>query len=438
MILQILLTLFLVFLNGFFVAAEFAIVKVRISQVELRAQSGSRASKISKHIVNHLDAYLSATQLGITLASLSLGWIGESIVADMVLDLFKVLHWQADPILAHKIALPTAFIIITFLHIVFGELAPKSMAIQYPVRTTFAVAIPLQIFYILLRPFIYVLNKFANFALRMAGISPALGHEAHSSEELQIILEQSKVSGTIETSEHELIKNVFDFRERTVKKVMVPRTKILAINIETPDQEALDIIVREGYSRVPIFKDKIDNIVGVAHAKDILAIVTQQNNFHLKDIIRAPYFVPESKKINDLLAELQQHRIQMAIVLDEFGGTAGIVTLEDIIEELVGEIQDEHDEEKPLVEKISDREFIVNAFAMISDVNEFLPEHIVESDEYDSIGGLMNMIFEKIPEEKETMNFGSYNFIILKKSERNVESVKITYIKHSEGKTSTD
>lgn len=425
MFLEILLTLFLVFLNGFFVAIEFAIVKVRISQIEIRAKTGSRAANIAKHIVSHLDSYLSATQLGITLASLGLGWIGEAVVVDILRNAFIYFHLHIDPELAHKIAFPTAFVLITFLHIVFGELAPKSMAIQSPVRTTFAFAIPLQIFYLIFKPFIWVLNRIANNVLRIVGISPALGHEAHSSEELQLILEQSRVSGAIENSEHELIQNVFDFRERTVKKIMVPRTKIAAIDIDTPDAEALEHIVKEGYSRMPVFSENIDKIVGIAHAKDILAILTRKESFVLKSNLRPPYFVPESKKINDLLSEMQQQRIQIAVVLDEFGGTSGIVTLEDIIEELVGEIQDEYDEEKPIVEKVSENEFIVNAYAMISDVNGFLPRPLEESDEYDSVAGLMNMIFEKIPDVQEKMSYGGYEFTILKKTERNIELVRI-------------
>lgn len=426
MLLDILLTIFLVFLNGFFVAAEFAIVKVRASQIEIKAKSGSKVAATARHIVNHLDAYLSATQLGITLASLGLGWIGESVVTKIILSIFSVLNLSITPELAHNIALPVAFALITVLHIVFGELAPKSIAIQRPVSTTFGIALPLNFFYMLFKPFIWVLNGLANVILRRMGISPIHGHEVHSAEELQLILDQGKETGALDSSEHELIKNVFDFNERTVKKVMVPRTQIAALQAHISMDELIDTVIREGYSRMPVYKGSIDNIIGIVHAKDLLVRVRKKDKFTLSDILRQPYFIPESKKISDLLSEFQLQRVQIAIVADEFGGTAGIVTLEDIIEELVGEIQDEYDEEKPIVEHQGMNEYVVNAYATISDVNEFLPFPLPEHVEYDSIAGLMNVIFEKIPEQDEKMNFGGYEFTILKKTNMNVELVKMT------------
>src|SRR5690606_22269209 len=353
---QIFLTFFLVFLNGFFVAAEFAIVKVRSSQIEIKAKSGGAVAKIAKHITQHLDNYLAATQLGITLASLGLGWVGESVMKHILIDIL-LFFGAGDSFAASfsQTAAPiTAFAIITILHIVFGELAPKSLAIQRPVSITMGVSFPLHVFYLIFRPFIWLLNGFANALLKLAGIGTISGHDTiHSSEELQYILEQGKESGALDLSEHELIKNVFDFNERIVKNIMVPRTKISAVELTTPSGELLETIIKEGYSRVPVYDETIDKIVGVVHAKDILPLLAEGKELVLKDIIRKPYFIPETKKINDLMSELQQKRMQIAIVLDEFGGTAGMVTLEDIVEELVGEIQDEYDEEKPIVEKVS-------------------------------------------------------------------------------------
>jgi CBS domain containing-hemolysin-like protein len=426
-------TFFLVFLNGFFVAAEFALVKVRASQIEIKAKTGSRVAKIAKHMTQHLDGYLAATQLGITLASLGLGWVGEAVMTDIVSRFFNFLQVDMSSSVATNIGHVLAFAIITVLHIVFGELAPKSLAIQRPIGTTMGIALPLHFFYLLFRPFIWLLNGFANLILKMLGINSIGGHEAHhSSEELQYLLDQGKESGALETNEHELIKNVFDFNERVVKNIMVPRTKISGIELNTPHKELLDIIIREGYSRIPVYDETIDKIVGIVHAKDILPLLAESKECILKDIIRKPYFIPETKKINDLLSELQLKRIQIAIVLDEFGGTAGMVTLEDIVEELVGEIQDEYDEEKPIVEKLSDNEFIIDATASIYDVNEYLPHDLPEDGDYDTVAGLVSEIFGKIPEVGEISDFNGYTITILKKADQNVESVKLELVINNE------
>ena len=426
---QVLLTIGLILLNGFFVAAEFAIVKVRSSQIELQIKTGGRVPRVAKNITNHLDGYLAATQLGITIASLGLGVIGQSVATKAMLNVFGyfgiklTLPWVID--VCHVVA----FCIITTFHIIFGELAPKSLAIQRPMAITMGVSVPLNIFYQIFKPVIWVLNKFANMVLLLLGIKPIRGYEAHhSSEELQYLLDQGKESGAIDSSEHELIKNVFDFNERVVKNIMVPRTKISGLEVNTTRDELLAELITEGYSRMPVYDDTIDKIIGIVHAKDILPLMVKQVDFKLRDIIRKPYFIPETKPINDLMAELKQKRIQIAIVLDEFGGTAGMVTLEDIVEELVGEIQDEYDEEKPIVEKLTETEFVVNALAPIYDVNEHLPYDLPEDGDYDTVSGWLGDIFGKIPEVGEQIEANGYNITVLRKSDQNIESVKLEWI----------
>ena len=327
-----------------------------------------------------------------------------------------------------------AFLFITILHIVFGELAPKSIAIQRSVRTVMNIAVPLRFFYVVFGPFIWFLNGFANFILKSFGINTAPGSEAHhSSEELQYLLEQGKETGALDSTEHELIQNVFDFNERVVKNIMVPRTKISGVEIDTDQDELLDTaLITEGYSRMPVYEETIDKIVGIVHAKDILPLLAEKRVFELKDIIRKPYFIPETKKINDLMAELKQKRIQIAIVLDEFGGTAGMVTLEDIVEELVGDIQDEYDEEKPIVEKVNDNEFIVNALAPIYDVNSHLPHDLPEDGDYDTVSGWLGDIFGKIPDVGEQKESSGYNITVLRKSDQNIESVKLELLLNEE------
>jgi len=430
--LYLFLTLFLVLLNGFFVAAEFAMVRVRGSQIELKAKSGSPVAKIARGIMHNLDGYLAATQLGITIASLGLGWVGQDVATKLMLNLFSAFGVVITSSFIINTSHVVAFAFITILHIVFGELAPKSIAIQKSVWTVMAVSVPLRFFFVVFKPIIWLLNGFANLILRLVGIKTIQGEAHHSSEELQYLLDQGKETGAIDSNEHELIQNVFDFNERVVKNIMVPRTRISGVDINTEKDELLEILITEGYSRIPVYDDVIDKIVGIVHAKDILPLLARNEEIILKDIIRKPYFVPETKKINDLMAELQQKRIQIAIVLDEFGGTAGMVTLEDIVEELVGEIQDEYDEEKPIVEIINDREFIVNALAPIYDVNEHLPHDLPEDGDFDTVSGWLGDIFGKIPEVGEQKESNGYNITVLKKSEQNIESVKLELLINEE------
>ncbi|WP_183566888.1 hemolysin family protein [Mucilaginibacter sp. SP1R1] len=425
-------TVLLVLLNGFFVAAEFAMVRVRGSQIEIKAKSGSGVAKVARGILHNLDGYLAATQLGITIASLALGVVGEEVATNIVIRGFLAIGINLSNgfITASHIL---AFTFITVLHIVFGELAPKSIAIQKSVRTVLAVSLPLRFFFVFFKPLIWLLNGFANFILKLLGINTLEGGEAHhSSEELQYLLEQGKESGALDSNEHELIQNVFDFNERVVKNIMVPRTKISGIDVASTTQELLEMIITEGYSRMPVFDDVIDKIIGIVHAKDILPLLARNEEIILKDIIRKPYFIPETKKINDLMAELQQKRIQIAIVLDEFGGTAGMVTLEDIVEELVGEIQDEYDEEKPIVERVNDREFIINALASIYDVNEHLPHDLPEDGDFDTVSGWLGDIFGKIPDVGEQKESNGYNITVLRKSDQNIESVKLELLINEE------
>lgn len=432
MALDLFWTILLVLANGFFVAAEFAIVKVRASQIELQAKSGSKVARIAKSITQHLDGYLAATQLGITLASLALGWVGETVMTNLVGEIFAAFGIDISLGWAKTAGFVLAFGTITILHVVLGELAPKSIAIQKPVATTMKIAIPLRFFYYLFIPFIWVLNGFANFLLRLVGIQPHPHEGAHSSEELQYLLDKGKESGALNNAEHELIKNVFDFNERIVKNIMVPRTKIVAIRLTDTTDDFIETVMEEGYSRIPIYDDNIDQIVGVVHTKDILPLVARGQEVVLQDIMRKPYFIPETKKINDLMAEFQLKRIQIAFVLDEFGGTAGMVTLEDIVEELVGEIQDEYDEETPVVEQISETEFMVDAGASVHDANGYLPLELPESSDYDTVAGLVSHIFEKIPEVGETVEEFGYVFTIIKKTQQNIEFVKLDLVERAD------
>ncbi len=425
---EILITFLLVFLNGFFVAAEFAIVKVRVSQLEIKIKKGNRFAILSKHIVSHLDGYLAATQLGITLASLGLGWIGEPVVSKIIIGLFDLVGISIDPELAHDISLPTAFAIITILHIVFGELAPKSLAIQRSEKTALFIAYPLQFFFIIFRPFVWILNGIANLILKIIGITPVHDSEVHSSEELQYLVQQGQKSGEIDEAEYKIIKNAFAFSDQIAKQIMVPRTQVFAIDVNKFTNETIGRIIEESYSRIPCYDGEFDNILGVVYLKDILIASRKNETINIQKLIRNAIIIPETKSIGHLLNEFQIKHQQMAIVVNEYGGTEGIITMEDILEELVGEIQDEYDNEIPFVEKIGDNIYNVIASGSIDDINELLPYPIEKDEQYETLAGYLILKFGKIPFVREKITIGSYEFSVLKKNRSTITLVQIVYI----------
>jgi CBS domain containing-hemolysin-like protein len=282
----------------------------------------------------------------------------------------------------------------------------------------------MRVFYFVFSPFIWFLNKSSNLVLRLVGIKKVGEEEVHTEEELRLILTESEEGGAIKPSENELIQNVFDFDDRIVKQIMVPQNRVVALDVELGKNEITKMVIEEGFSRIPIYLGDIDHVIGIVHSKDLLKALIENKFKSLKEIMRPANFVPESMKINDLLREFQKNHAQMAIVTNEFGATAGIITMEDIIEELVGEIQDEHDEEKPNVEKKSDTEFIVNAQTTITDVNESLPIALPINPHYETVSGYINFIFGRIPAVNDKRYKDGYEIVILKRSRQSVDSIK--------------
>lgn len=424
------ITLILILVNGFFVCAEFAFVKVRASQLDIKAQTGSSRAKLAKSLLEKLDAYLSAAQLGITLASLALGAVGEEVISHLVTILFDKAGWANGAPNAHTFSLPIALALLTYFHVTLGEQIPKMIGIKYSMAAILIIAWPMRIFYFICSPFIWFLNKSSNVALHMMGVKKP-EEEFHSEEELRLILTESEEGGAIKPSENELIQNVFDFDDRIVKQIMVPQNRVVALDVELGRQEVTKQIIEEGFSRFPIYLGDIDNIVGIVHTKDLLRTLMDNKFRSMKDIMRPVHFVPESMKINELLRDFQKHHFQMAIVTNEFGSTAGLVTMEDVIEELVGEIQDEHDEEMPNVEKKSDTEFVVNAQAAITDVNEALPIALPENPQYETVSGYINFIFGRIPAVNDRRKKDGYDIVVLKRTRQSVDSIKFTVIEEN-------
>ena len=426
--LKLLFTVLLVLVNGFFVAAEFSLIRVRLSQLEIKAKEGSRLAGQALGVLRKLYDYLSATQLGVTIASLLLGAVGEELFTEIISGLLPRLGLPISAITAHSVAVGLGLILLTFMHVLFGELFPKALAIQRPEAVSLALVLPLRGFYFLTRPLTWFLSKASSAMLGAVGIQNVHGTEAHTSDELRLLLDQSKESGEIQDSEHELIENVFQFNDRMVKQIMVPRTKLSALDVAATEEEVLETVFSEGYSRLPVYEDNIDNIVGVLYVKDLLPLIRRQEPLDLARIMRPAYFVPETKKINRLLRQFQRKHIVMAIVSDEFGGVSGIVTIEDIMEELVGEIQDEYDNEVPVVEKISDTEYRVNPATPIPDANEYLPYPLPEGEDYETVGGLLNVIYGAIPEVGDLAVLDPYEFRILSRAGRVVELVELRMV----------
>ena len=432
-VVKLLLALFLVLLNGFFVAAEFSIVKVRYSQIQLKAAEGNSMAKQAEHIIKHLDEYLSATQLGITLASLGLGFVGESALHHIIENLFHYFGFAVADATVTTVSLVTSFLIITIMHIVFGELIPKSIAIRKAEPTTMFIAVPLRAFYTIFKPFIWTMNQMSNGVLRLMNIHPASEHEIHSTEELQLLVKQSADSGEIEEENYEIIKNAFDFTDHSAKQIMVPRQNISSIDIEEPVEEIITKIMDGGYSRLPVYKNSIDNIIGIFYAKEIIREYVKRKgqitHEDLDKLMREPFFVVGSKKISDLLKVFQQKKQHLAVVIDEFGGTEGIITLEDILEELVGEIQDEEDDEDKIVEKVGENVFWVQATQPLDEINEHLPKlfPLSEDGEYNTLAGYILHELEDIPEENQEFTINDYHVKILKMQNKSVDLVELTY-----------
>jgi CBS domain containing-hemolysin-like protein len=422
-LLNLFLVLLLVLLNGFFVAAEFAMVKVRSTRIDTLLQEGNTRARFAKKVVDHLDTYLSACQLGITLASLGLGWIGEPAVAAMIEPV--MISWGFPAQVIHTVSFVIAFSIITALHIILGELAPKSLAIQKADRVTLWTSVPLIAFYKLMYPFIWILNTISNWILRMVGIQVVNEHEAaHTEEEIRILMEESHKQGYINKTELTFVDNIFDFAETNAREIMIPRTDMVCLDVQDTFSENLDKALSEELTRYPVCDDDKDNIIGFVHVKDILKAVAKGTNPNLREMVREVTAIPETMHISDLLKVLQKNRTQMAIVVDEYGGTAGMVTVEDILEEIVGEIEDEFDEDRSWIEMQDNNTYSVDARIQLDEFNEFF-EVQLETEEVDTFGGWICLHTELPPKVNSKIEYNEYEFIITEADHMRVNRVLV-------------
>jgi CBS domain containing-hemolysin-like protein len=394
--------LVLVGLNAFFVAAEFALVRVRESRIVQLEQEGSTRAAVVRESLRDLDSYLSVCQVGITVASLGLGWVGEPAVSRLIEPLFEAVGITSERVVS-LIAVVLGFSVITYAHLVFGEQAPKYFSIQKAEGVALWISRPLNLFRLVFNPVVWVVNASTNFVLRPWGIRLGEEMEAHSEEELRIMISSSTASGVLEPEERDYLNKVFDYGDRVAREIMVPRPDIEAIASDAPLPELVDAAVYGRYTRYPVYEEDLDHILGAAHVKDLFRAARENpSDFDMSSIIRECLVVPENKRIEEILKEFQTRTLQMAIVIDEWGSVEGLITIEDIVEEIVGEIQDEFDEDEPAIERISDDLFAVDGRIPITDVNERFDLDLPHED-FDTIGGFVLGSLGRPPETGDTV-----------------------------------
>jgi CBS domain containing-hemolysin-like protein len=392
----------LVALNGFFVAAEFALVRVRESRITQLEQEGSARAGVVHGVLRDLDSYLSVCQVGITMASLGLGWVGEPAVAHLIEPVLGALGITSERVIT-VVSVVLGFGVITYAHLVFGEQAPKYFSIQKAEGVSLWISRPLNLFRLMFRPVVWLVNASTNFVLRPWGVRLGEEMEAHSEEELRIMISSSTASGVLDPEEREYLNNVFDFGDRVAREIMVPRPDIEALPYEAPLPDLAERAAFGRYTRYPVYEEDLDHVLGAVHVKDLFRAAKEEpEDFDLTPLIRECLVVPETKSIEQILREFQQRKLQMAIVIDEWGSVEGLITIEDILEEIVGEIQDEFDEGEAAIEQIGDDLYAVDGRIPITEINNHFHLDLPHED-FDTIGGFILGSLGRPPEVGDTV-----------------------------------
>jgi CBS domain containing-hemolysin-like protein len=423
--------------NGFFVASEFALVAVRKSRIEALAAEGNRGAQRLLELLNNLNAYISATQLGITLFSLGLGWVGEPAVAALLepaliwLGNATGMTFLASGAILHTISFAIAFSFITFLHIVFGELAPKTAALELSERVSLLIALPMQIFYKIFYYPIRLLDWTGTKTVRLFGLHPSGEHgSVYSEDEIRQLIEISKESGHLNEEERRLINQVFEFSETTVREAMIPRTEIVAIPVTSPLEEIAKAFRQHGFSRLPVYRESLDDIAGFIHSKDLMPFLLRPKLFKLEKVLQKPMYVVDTARLEDVLRQMQREKFHFGFVVDEHGGVEGIITLEDLLEEIVGDISDEHDEEvNEQIHKENDGSYILDGGIAVRDLNKRLNLHLPVSEGYTTIAGFLMSEAGQVLNEGEAVPFNGHLFKIEKVDKRRILKVRMEKVK---------
>ena len=428
----VLVALGLVLLNAFFVAAEFAMVRVRTTRVAELTLAGDWRAKAVEAAQRRLDAFLSATQLGVTLTSLGLGWIGEPAFQHLLEPAFAALGITSERVIENT-SITVAFALITFLHIVLGELVPKSYTIRRTERVALWVALPISTFQVVFAPALWLLGRTAAATLRLLGVTAETsGDLAHSEEELRMVLAESHRVGTLSGQKRELLENVIDYTERTARHVMIPRADIAYVSLAQPLEENLAVITRTAHTRFPLASTDIDHVVGMVHVKDLFQRRSElRSSEDLAALKRPILFVPESRPLDALQRDFQDGRTHMAIVIDEYGGTSGLVTLEDVIEELIGDIQDEFDREPPQVEQTA-QGFVFDGLTPIAAAAERLQLDLPHPGDVSTLAGLVTARIGRIPRRGDTVALPGYELRVMEMKGRRVGKVLAVAVPETE------
>lgn len=424
---NLVIILFLLLANGFFVASEFALVSVRQTRICQLANEGNSTAAITVKALKELDKYIAATQLGITIASIGLGWVGEATLARLIKPLFDFLPYVSQTVATHSIAVALSFVLITFMHVVIGELMPKSIALQYPEKTTLIITRPLVFIAKLFTPFIFLLNGFGNFALKLFGIPPAHpAHGVHTEEEIDMIIDASYKGGILNETENFILKNTLKFTDLIAKQIMVPRCNVVTLPVDI-GMEELDKILKENqYSRYPVHNGSFDNIIGILHIKDLYPYIRNNQEFDLSKILRKPLLIPETMTMDILLKSFKENRTEIAVVMDEFGGMSGIISLEDVLEEILGDVQDEFDEgeETEEIKQVGDNKYIVNGLMR---VDEFFKYFEIEQneEEVETVGGLVQKSLCRLAKAKDEVELENLKIKVIEMKGRRIKKLLI-------------
>ena len=437
-ILNLLVIAFLILANAFFVAAEFALVRVRRTRMEELSKQGNASAKGVKEALERINDFISTAQIGITAASLALGWIGEPFLAHGIERFFGFimrapaagpsgagLPASATAHVFAVVSLAMALVLITFAHVVVGEQMPKLLALQFPEKMALYLIRPMRFFMALFRPLVWILNEATSRAIRAFGLKPSPPHAgALSEEELLMLVSESKKAGVVSEDEQRMLQRVFKFHSKTVREIMVPPPDIVALELRA-SMEQIHSAFRQGYSRLPVYDGNLNNVKGIVYVKDLMYALSDPRLIKVVDLLRETIFVPESKAVPELLRELQRNRLHMAIVVDEFGDTAGLVTLEDIIEEIVGDIQDEYDVEPAQVERSPDGSVIFDGKTPLDRFHEIYPDFQMLEGSFETVAGLVFQIAGRVPKEADILRHGGLVFRVVKREGRRLRKISI-------------
>lgn len=429
MITELLFLMILIVLNAFFAASEIALISLNDNKIKLMADDGDKKARLLQKLLGEPSKFLATIQIGITLAGFLASAFASESFADRLVNVIKTLKIPIPENVLKTTSVIVITIILSYFTLVLGELVPKRLAMQKAESISFLVVKPLNLLSIVTSPFVKLLTISTNFLVRLFGVDPNANEEQVTEEEIRMMIDVGEEKGTIEEAEKEMINNIFEFNDKTVSEIMTHRTGIAALPVDSTITEVTSFFNREKYSRIPVYEDNIDNIIGVMHSKYLIQFLSEgdkKENFNLRNLIRKPYFVPTSKKTDELFQELKQNKNHLAIVIDEYGGTAGIVTLEDLIEEIVGNIFDEDDEVEKYIDKIDDNTFIIKGSVSLDEVQEALGVNL-PVDDYETLSGFITGQLGRIPEkgDKSIVEYEELVFKVEEVKEKKVSKIKV-------------